>query len=107
MPDQRALEGSYLIARRQLTSHASYVPTRPVPLPGKAPLPGAGYRCSACRPPISVSKGPHHVFGGYPPKTTPDPAAAFGEAPLKVLTQRYALGQITKEDVGHIKQDIA
>jgi len=24
-----------------------------------------------------------------------------------VLTQRYALGQITKEDVGHIKQDIA
>ena len=37
----------------------------------------------------------------------PDTATALGEAPLEVLTQRYALGQITKEDVGHIKQDIA
>ncbi len=53
---QKIREGCYVHTRRRLTSPAWSVPTLRVLLFGKAPLSGAGYRCTACCPPFPISR---------------------------------------------------
>lgn len=56
---RRSPDGSCRITRRRLAALGWRVPTRYGLLFGKAPLPGAGYRCSASRPPLTCSHKTH------------------------------------------------
>jgi len=56
---RRSPDGSCRIPRRRLAALGWCVPTRYSVLFGKAPLPGASYRCSASRPPLTCSHKTH------------------------------------------------
>lgn len=95
------------ITRRRLAALGWRVPTRCGMLFGKAPLPGAGYRCTACWPPLSCAQNACFLRSsplGYsrPPvsKTDrPQAARARRVSSCRGLSERLSIGKAPQRAV--------